>query len=176
MLLSATEERPPEDVTGTGQDLHDSRLDGEDVGADLAPDAAAEELTVADVRGGKPGEWKHGAYVLLSGKLTARHWLERAVRRACERLARDQGYSAYRDLPEARRGLVRRLAEVDAAASLMFAEAIRSGRFPVERYRELTSEQRQLAGDVGLSRVLKSATVPTLDEILTRRDGEEVRR
>src|SRR5437773_1997821 len=123
----------PEDVARTGQGLHDPPSESEETGPDLAPEVGAEELTVADVRGGKPGEWKHGAYVLLSGKLTARHWLERAVRRACERLARDQGYSAYRDLPEARRGLTRRLAEVDAAASLMFAEAIRSGRFPVER-------------------------------------------
>lgn len=181
MLLSTTGGRPPEDFTRAGQDLPVSPGNGlEDApaGTDLTEAAEAEELTVAHVHGAGAqqvgdGRWRHGGYLLLGGTLTARHWLERKVRRSCEALARDQGYTSYRDLPQSRRGLTRRLAEVDAAASLMWASGVTAGRL-VDRYFDVVSVQRKLARELGLQRVLKSANVLTLDEILTRRDGEAV--
>lgn len=131
------------------------------------------EPTVAHVHGGKPGEWRHGAYVLLGGELDGRHRLEQATRRLCEELARDQGYDAFAALPAARRGLTRRYAEVHVAASAMWASGVVTGRL-ADRWLDLASLQRRLGEALGLQRVLKSAHVPTLEEIL-RRDGEAVR-
>lgn len=171
VLLSATGGRPPENVARTGQDLHDSPGDGPEnapAGTDLTE--VAPEIVVGHVRGLGPGA-KHLAYVLMGGHLTAKHYLERAARRRCEVLARDQGYESYRALPETRRGLTRRLAEVDVAASLMWASGMMTGRL-VDRYFDVVSVQRKLARDLGLSRILKPANVVTLDEIKARYDGQ----
>ncbi len=165
--MSAHRPESPERVTRTGQDLHDPRPDG----ADLM-EAEAEELTIAHVRGGGrvADGWRHGAYVLLGGTLTARHWLERRVRRLCEALARDQGYAAFRDLPQTRRGLTRRLAEVDAAASLMWASGVTQGRL-VDRYFDIVTTQRKLAQALGLQRAMKDAKAVTLQEYVGAKYG-----
>lgn len=180
--MSAHQQRPPENVARTGQDLHVSPGNGPPdapAGTDLT-EVEAEGLTVAHVHGAGPvaGGWRHGSYVLLGGQLTARHWLERKVRRLCEALARDQGYSAYRDLPETRRGLTRRLAEVDAAASLMWASGVTAGRL-VDRYFDVVGVQRKLARELGLQRVLKDAKAIDLQEYVRQRygrDGEEAQK
>jgi hypothetical protein len=158
---------PRAGITRKGQSLHDPMAEG-------ALSESEMQITVDHVHSNGKGAvvTTHGAYVLLGGTLTARHWLERRVRRMCERLAHDQGYNAFRDLPEARRGLVRRLAEVDAACSLMWADGVVRGRL-AERFFEIAGAQRRLALALGLDRVLKDANPLTLRDVRSRYgDGE----
>ncbi len=136
---------------------------------------AGEQVTVGVVHGGKPGEWRHGAYVLLGGGLDGRHRLERAVRRLCETLARDQGYDSFNALPSTRRGLTRRYAEMDVAASAMWVSGVVTGRL-ADRWLDFVNAQRRLGEALGLQRTIKEAQPVTLEEIRARYDGQEAKR
>jgi hypothetical protein len=147
-------------------------------GADATlADEGGLEVTVAHVHGtGKSGEpWRHGAYVLLGGGLDGRHRLERAVRRLCEVLAHDQGYDSFNEMPATRRGLSRRYAEMDVAASAMWVSGVVTGRL-ADRWLDLVNAQRRLGEALGLQRMLKDAQPMTLEEIRARYDGQEAKR
>jgi hypothetical protein len=169
---------------GSGQEADQMLADSDQkdarrvqVGAEATlADEGGQEVTVAHVHGtGKPGEWRHGAYVLLGGGLDGRHRLERAVRRLCEVLTHDQGYDSFNALPATRRGLTRRYAEMDVAASAMWVSGVVTGRL-ADRWLDLVNAQRRLGEALGLSRTVKDAREVTLDEIRTRYDGQGVPR
>lgn len=140
----------------------------------LAEDAG-DQVTVGVVHGGKPGEWRHGAYVLLGGGLDGRHRLERAARRLSEEIARDLGFDTFMAMPATKRGLARRYAEMDVAASAMWSSGVLTGRL-ADRWLDLVNAQRRLGETLGLQRVMKDARVVTLDEIRGRYDGREAKR
>lgn len=179
--MTAFESSPdtPQMQPGSGQDTDRMGLDADPVEVpgpgDALTEDAGEQVTVGVVHGGKPGEWRHGAYLLLAGGLDGRHRLERAVRRLCEVLAHDQGFDSFGALPATRCGLTRRYAEIDVAASAMWASGVLTGRL-ADRWLDLVNAQRRLGEALGLQRTLKDAHVVTLEDIRARYDGQEAKR
>src|SRR2546426_11027360 len=87
-------------------------------------DALAEddgqEVTVAHVHGAGAqqvgdGRWRHGGYLLLSGRVDGRSAVARRMRTLGERIARDAGYDTFQAMPVVRQAAVTQFCRTVAA-------------------------------------------------------------
>lgn len=170
--MSAHPERQVEMGQDSRQIPQGSGPDAGQVESGALAEDTGPEMTIAHVRGAEAvSGWKHNAYTLIGGGLDGRHRLERAVRRLCEEISRDLGFPSFEAMPATQRGLTRRYAEMDVAASAMWASALATGRL-ADRWLDLTSLQRRLGEALGLQRVIKDAGVIDVAKELARMNGE----
>ncbi len=164
---------PSPDVPSSAPDAQDGRqrpAEGAEAAMAEPDDSAPAVSHIQSATVGGQGGPRLGPYTLLGGAADGRYRLERAARRLCEDLAKDQGYDSFADLPATRRGLTRRLAEVHVAAAAMWAAGVTSGRL-VDRWLDLTNAQNRLAQALGLERRLKDAGTVDLQTYIGQKYG-----
>lgn len=89
-----------------------------------------------------------------------------------EAIARDQGYSAFKDVPKVRARLIEEFVRLCIRSDLLWLSALHTGRDP-DRSLDIANAIERYGKTLGLDRLLKDATIDVGAELARPAPGGE---